>query len=297
VDPLASGYRLRLHAFCEALEQLDPGAVVVHTSDPAVQKLWEAWLPRWLEDPGGRRRPPADADLLQRIAARAEGFELSFQISRRRTTSHAKDTRRLALRAAELIRPEDVEAAVAEVEITPRRRGFQTVAWADGSARGNPGPAGWGMALLHVPSGTTLSRCGGVPRGTNNQMELMAVLEVLRSVRRPGARLEVRTDSRFVIQVATTWRHGWKRRGWRKADGDPPANLELIMALDAELERVHPTFTWIRGHAGEPGNEYVDGLAHGAATAMSEGRETADDARSEAPPFVVPPEGDVLDTW
>ncbi len=141
------------------------------------------------------------------------------------------------------------------------------VAAADGSALGNPGPAGWAW---YVDDDRWAS--GGWPRGTNNMGELMAVLDLLRQT--AGARddLLVYCDSLYVINTITQWMAGWKRRGWRKKDGHPVLNVDLVRALDEEMAGRSVRFEWVKGHAGHPLNEAADVRAVAASTAFRQGR-------------------------
>ena len=142
---------------------------------------------------------------------------------------------------------------------------------ADGSALGNPGPAGWAW---YVDEGHWAS--GGWPRGTNNMGELKAVLDLLHQTAHLDDDLLVYCDSLYVINTVTQWMPGWKRKGWRKKDGNPVLNVDLVKALDAALNdgsgrRV--SFEWVKGHAGHPLNEAADRLAVAASTAYREHRE------------------------
>ncbi|HMV68438.1 MAG TPA: ribonuclease H [Myxococcota bacterium] len=166
------------------------------------------------------------------------------------------------------------------------------VGWTDGGCRGNPGPGGWGFVLVHVRSGVTLERRGGDPATTNNRMELQSLLELLQAIQREGQRVEVRADSRYVIQVCQDWMPGWKRKGWtrgRDADGRPleVKNLDLVQALDAALPRQQIRFSWTRGHAGDPGNERADALCNEAMDAAQRGLDPSWTRRADAPPFPI----------
>lgn len=131
----------------------------------------------------------------------------------------------------------------------------------DGAARGNPGRAGWG-AIVCTPAGEVTELGGHAPKATNNQMELTAAVEGLREARRAGAsELALYSDSTYVLQGISSWIHGWKRRGWRKRDGNPVLNAELWQALDAAREGVDVTYHYLKGHAGVPANEQADTLA------------------------------------
>lgn len=140
---------------------------------------------------------------------------------------------------------------------------------ADGSALGNPGPAGWAWVV-----DDTQWRAGGWPRATNNQAELMAVLDLLHATaHRAGEELRVLCDSQYVINAVTQWMPGWKRRGWRKADGKPVLNREILELLDEALVGRTVRFEWVKGHAGHPLNEAADDHARAAATAFQRGFE------------------------
>jgi ribonuclease HI len=136
-------------------------------------------------------------------------------------------------------------------------------AYTDGACSGNPGPGGWG-ALLVAREGDTVLRerelSGGEALTTNNRMELLAAIHALEALERPAA-LTLVTDSAYVKNGVTTWIHGWKRNGWRTADGKPVKNTELWVRLDAAQARHKVDWRWVKGHAGHPENERADALA------------------------------------
>ncbi len=137
----------------------------------------------------------------------------------------------------------------------------------DGACRGNPGPGGWAYLLRHCATGQEREGSGGAPRTTNNQMELQAVIEGLRALKRP-TRVEVITDSQYVSRGCAEWLAGWKRNGWRrkeKGQFKPIKNEDHWRALDQLLQTHQVQLTWIRGHAGHPENERCDELAVAAA--------------------------------
>lgn len=135
---------------------------------------------------------------------------------------------------------------------------------ADGSSLSNPGPAGWAWYIddEHWAS-------GGWPHGTNNMGELMAVLDLLRQTASSPEPLHIICDSQYVINSITKWMPGWKRRGWKKGDGKPVLNVELMQQLDAAMRGRKVTFEWVKGHAGHPLNEAADTRARDAATAYA----------------------------
>ncbi|MDF1488874.1 ribonuclease H family protein [Tessaracoccus caeni] len=142
------------------------------------------------------------------------------------------------------------------------------VAAADGSSLSNPGPAGWAWYVSD-----DAWAAGGWERGTNNMGELMAVLDLLHSTAHVDEPLHVLCDSQYVINSLTKWLPGWKRKGWKKGDGKPVLNVDLMKALDEALRGRKVTFEWVKGHSGHDMNEAADQRARAAATAYQQGKE------------------------
>jgi ribonuclease HI len=139
--------------------------------------------------------------------------------------------------------------------------------WTDGACKGNPGPGGWGAWLRAGEHEKEM--WGGAPQTTNNRMELTAVIEALAALKR-RSRVVLHTDSEYVRNGITAWIHGWKARGWLTADRKPVKNIDLWQRLDALRGEHEVDWRWVRGHAGDPGNERADALANrGAAEAKS----------------------------
>jgi ribonuclease HI len=133
------------------------------------------------------------------------------------------------------------------------------VVYTDGACSPPRGGGGWGAFLTW--GGHEKELFGGEAMTTNNRMELTAVIEALASLKR-GCRVAIYTDSEYVRNGITTWIKGWKARGWRTADRKPVKNIELWQRLEA-LEAEHQVrWHWVRGHAGDPGNERADRLAN-----------------------------------
>ena len=131
--------------------------------------------------------------------------------------------------------------------------------WTDGACKFNPGPGGWGAYLVWGEK--TLELCGGEEETTNNRMELTAVIEALSAVKRPVP-MTIYLDSQYVKNGIDSWIAGWKRKGWRTASGQPVKNVDLWKKLD-ELVSTHDIdWQWVKGHAGEEGNEKADELAN-----------------------------------
>lgn len=130
--------------------------------------------------------------------------------------------------------------------------------WTDGACSGNPGPGGWGALLVAGNNRKELH--GGEPDTTNNRMELMAAIEALNALKKPSA-VTLHTDSTYVKDGLTKWIHGWKRNGWKTAAKKPVKNKDLWQALEAACARHEMKWVWVKGHAGDEGNEKADELA------------------------------------
>ena len=131
--------------------------------------------------------------------------------------------------------------------------------YTDGACKGNPGPGGWG-AWLSI-GGHEKELWGGETLTTNNRMELTAVIEALSAIKRQSS-VVIHTDSEYVRQGITAWIHNWKKRGWKTAQGKPVKNIDLWQRLDAVATTHVVQWRWVKGHAGDPGNERADALAN-----------------------------------
>ena len=137
----------------------------------------------------------------------------------------------------------------------------------DGACSGNPGPGGWGAILEW--NGHRKELCGGEPGTTNNRMEMLAAIKALEALRKPGRTVILITDSNYLRDGITKWIHGWKKRGWKTASKQPVKNEDLWRRLDDLAGQHTIEWRWVKGHAGDPGNERADALA----------RQGLDDAR------------------
>ncbi len=135
----------------------------------------------------------------------------------------------------------------------------QVEIWTDGACKGNPGVGGWGVLMKFGQVEKTMH--GGEMLTTNNRMEMMAVIEALKVLKRP-CQVKLNIDSQYVMKGMTEWIHGWKTRGWRTADKKPVKNADLWQTLDEQVQRHQITWRWVKGHAGDPGNERADLLAN-----------------------------------
>ncbi len=138
----------------------------------------------------------------------------------------------------------------------------QVEIFTDGSCLGNPGPGGYGIVLRYKQVEKTLAK--GYTLTTNNRMEMMATIVALQTLKEP-CNVILTTDSQYVRQGITQWIHNWKKRGWKTADKKPVKNADLWKALDAETQRHHIDWRWVKGHAGHRENEMCDELARAAA--------------------------------
>jgi ribonuclease HI len=139
----------------------------------------------------------------------------------------------------------------------------------DGSCRGNPGPGGWAWA-----AGTETFAAGHAPHTTNQRMEVLAVIEALKSY--PNEDVEIVSDSTYVVKCfQDKWHVGWLRRGWKNSQGQPVSNRDLwetLLPMVLDSPRTI-TFTWVKGHSGDPMNDFVDLLATEAADQQAERRQ------------------------
>ena len=134
--------------------------------------------------------------------------------------------------------------------------------YTDGACSGNPGAGGWGAVLLYKEHIKKIS--GGEKDTTNNRMELKAVIESLRAIKKATADIIVYTDSKYVQNGIMEWIHSWKKNGWKNAAKKPIKNVDLWMELDAEAAKHAIEWKWVKGHSGNKYNEIADELACGA---------------------------------
>ena len=165
------------------------------------------------------------------------------------------------LPAARLVAQRDLFGPTPGSETSPRSDVWML--WADGACSGNPGPGGFGVVVESPDGDKELAR--GYRNTTNNRMELRGAIEALEQVP-AGARAVLHTDSRYVVDaIEKKWVDGWKKRGWRKADGGEVKNIDLWKLLQAAMSGKAVRFQWVEGHSGDPHNERCDRLAVAAA--------------------------------
>lgn len=132
--------------------------------------------------------------------------------------------------------------------------------YTDGACRSNPGPGGWGVYIQLNDEEKDLY--GGNPETTNNQMEMQAALEALKYLKDKNDVIELYTDSNYLRQGITEWIHKWKLNNWRTAAKKPVANRDLWIEISDLNEKMNVQWNWVKGHAGDPGNERADQLAN-----------------------------------
>ena len=134
----------------------------------------------------------------------------------------------------------------------------EVVIYTDGACSGNPGPGGWGVVMRW--QGTEKELYGFDPVTTNNRMELMAAIRALEALQRPTT-VSLHTDSKYLLDGITKWIQGWQRNGWKTAAKKPVKNEDLWRRLTEAMRPHDVDWVWVKGHAGDPGNERADALA------------------------------------
>jgi ribonuclease HI len=134
----------------------------------------------------------------------------------------------------------------------------EVVIYTDGACSGNPGPGGWGVVMRW--QGKEKELYGFEPVTTNNRMELMAAIQALEALQRPTT-VSLHTDSTYVLNGITKWIQGWQRNGWKTAAKKPVKNDDLWRRLTEAMRPHDVSWVWVRGHAGDLGNERADALA------------------------------------
>ena len=130
--------------------------------------------------------------------------------------------------------------------------------YTDGACSGNPGPGGWGVLMRY--NGHEKEMCGGEPETTNNRMEMMAVIEALKALKK-RSNVKLYTDSKYVMHGITEWMEGWKAKNWKTAAKKPVKNKKLWIEIDDLVQKHDVEFIWVKGHDGHPDNERADELA------------------------------------
>ena len=131
----------------------------------------------------------------------------------------------------------------------------------DGACKGNPGVGGWGVL---IKSSNFINELKGYEQlTTNNRMELIAVIEGIKSIEK-NANIEITTDSKYVKNGINLWINNWKKNDWKTSSKKPVKNKELWLDLDKLVQNYNIEWKWVKGHSGHPGNERADQLANAA---------------------------------
>ncbi len=140
----------------------------------------------------------------------------------------------------------------------------EIIIYTDGSSLGNPGKGGWAAILMYRGKRAELSE--GYKLTTNNRMEMMAVINALKAIKKPHLKIKLHTDSKLIVDTINKgWLNNWKRNNWKKSDKKPVLNVDLWKEIDGLLNIYNVEFVWVKGHADIIENERCDFLCKTAA--------------------------------
>lgn len=174
-----------------------------------------------------------------------------------------KEVKQFELQEAESAENSETGQFILPKEISGKANAFAI--FTDGACRGNPGPGSYAYMIQSSEGKVLSSDAKAFEHTTNNRMEMSAIIAGIKSIETqmtPFHEIYVYTDSKYVVDGMRSWVAGWKKRGWKKADKKTPENVELWKELDRLSTICHVHFNWVKGHAGHPQNEHVDGLCN-----------------------------------
>ena len=233
--------------------EIDRGRFGVYSPSCHSLRNFERW--KWLDKAGDRWAPHCANLIVLCAVKRLPGMKLVGRRARRSPFPRRPDGRRDTATDGTLSAFSTVPQHPHMAQQTEKTLEI----WTDGACKCNPGIGGWGAYM--VWGAHTREMYGGSKLTTNNQMELTAVISALSALRRKCP-IIIHTDSSYVKDGITKWIHGWKRNGWRTADKKPVKNAELWQQLDELTSQFDIEWRWVKGHAGDPGNEKADELAN-----------------------------------
>lgn len=290
VEDDASQARMELRACVEGLQATDAPFVCVVSSSQLLVNTGRTWLDGWRAAGWRKKGGIANVDLVKALAEQMDAKKIAWDLVSkdeirveviRERAKHLLDAAPKVDKEAPKGRPEVPETCATVLIYT------------DGGCRGNPGGrGGWGALMVHVPTDKARAMRGGEPESTNNRMEMSGAIFALEALTAANQTIEIRSDSKYLVDMCTKWMPGWKRNGWKRKISQPGddgviKNLDLVKRLDALLAKHPARFTWVRGHSGEPGNEIVDALTNAAMDDVAKGKSGAHDQRFDPSPIKV----------
>lgn len=266
--------RMELMGAIEALNSLDgPSNVVLNTDSTYVKDGLTKWIHGWKKNgwKTAAKKPVKNKDLWQALEEACKRHQIEWKWvkghagnegNERADGLAVKGSREAAGQSVTEEASTSVEPSSTPQAVTPNKvskvSSDQIQIWTDGACSGNPGPGGWGALI--IKNGEETELYDGASDTTNNRMELMGAIEALNSLDDPS-NVVLNTDSTYVKDGLTKWIHGWKKNGWKTAAKKPVKNQDLWQALDEACKRHQIEWKWVKGHAGDEGNERADSLA------------------------------------
>ncbi len=265
--------RMELMGAIEALNSIkEPSKIILHTDSTYVKNGLTQWIHGWKRNgwKTASKQPVKNKDLWQALDEACKRHQIEWKWvkghsgdegNERADSLAVKGARESAGGKLEVNKTEKEPSTpvLAEKPTAPAAsKSGQVQIWTDGACSGNPGPGGWGALLKMGEHEKELY--GGEKDTTNNRMELMGAIEALTSLKGPS-NVILSTDSTYVKDGLTKWIHGWKKNGWKTAAKKPVKNQDLWQALDEACSRHQIEWRWVKGHAGDEGNERADSLA------------------------------------
>lgn len=264
--------RMELMGAIEALNSLESASkVILNTDSTYVKNGLTKWIHGWKRNgwKTASKQPVKNKDLWQALDEACNRHQIEWKWVKGHSGNAGNERAdRLAVKGSREIatgKKTATEASKDNLSAAPQSKPSTNAApsdqiqiWTDGACSGNPGPGGWGVLI--IADGKETELYGGENETTNNRMELMAALEAINSLT-PPANIVINTDSTYVKDGLTKWIQGWKKNGWKTASKKPVKNKDLWQILDNACAPHQIEWKWVKGHAGDEGNERADSLA------------------------------------